>query len=313
VISAVLCTYNRASTLSATLESLRGMSVPARLPWELLIVDNNSSDDTARVVADHQRVSASEVRYVFEPEQGHSRARNRGIREARGAILVFTDDDVSVDPHWLARIHETYERFDCLGVGGKIIPVWPCAKPAWLDGDRSARLMQAIVSFDLGDETCVLRTPPFGANMSFRRAAFERYGLFRTDLGRTGRDLAGGEDTEFARRLLRNGETLIYNPAAVVYHPVEAERLTRTYWQRWYFAYGRIAARRAGGPDGEEPPWRGSGKLARRLASTLLGWTLTVDSTRRFHHKLSFLQALGQLREMCTVRRRDGRQVPRLS
>lgn len=313
MISVVLCTYDRASTLKGTLESLRRLSVPAQLAWELVLVDNNSSDDTARVVARHRELAASDVRYVFEPEQGHSRARNRGIREARGSILAFTDDDVTVEPHWLEQIHETYERFDCLGVGGKIVPVWLCAKPAWLVGPGTDQLMKAIVSFDQGDETCVLTTPPFGANMSFRKAAFDRYGLFRTDLGRTGRGLGGGEDTEFGRRLLRNGETLIYNPAALVHHPVAAERLTRHYWQRWYFAYGRISARRADGPDSGEFPWRRSGAPIRRLAGSLLRWTLTIDSTGRFLYKLNVYRALGELLEMCTLRRRRARTLPRLS
>jgi len=313
MISVILCTYNRVSTLRGTLASLQGLHVPAHVAWELIIVDNNSSDDTARVVAEYQQSAAFDVRYVFEPEQGHSHARNRGIREAKGTILAFTDDDVTVDPHWLARIHGTYERFDCIGMGGTIVPVWPREKPAWLEDRGPYRLMKAIVSFDLGDRPCVLDTPPFGANMSFKKVAFERYGLFRTDLGRQGRDLTGGEDTEFGRRLLRNNETLIYDPAVVVYHPVENERLTKRYWQRWYFAYGRMSARRGDDADHGVSPSSQRRKLWRRLAGHFLRWTFALDLDRRFYHKLNFYRALGQLREACRVGRHRRGTLPRLS
>jgi glycosyltransferase involved in cell wall biosynthesis len=312
MISVILCTYNRAATLRSALASLQAMDVPGPVEWELVVVDNNSADDTPRVVAEYQQAAPHTVRYVFERTQGHAHARNRGIHEARGATLAFIDDDVLVDRHWLGRIHEAYEQFDCIGVGGKIIPVWPCEKPRWMRDHGPNKLMRAIVSFDLGDTPCVLDRPPFGANMSFKRAAFERYGLFRTDLGRTGRDLSGGEDTEFGRRLLHGHETVIYEPAAVIYHPVEPERLTKAYWRRWYFAYGRMSVRRGDSLDGAPAAARAR-RLARRLSGSFVRWMLAFDLDRRFHHKLRFHQALGQLREACHVGGRRRGKIPRLS
>jgi glycosyltransferase involved in cell wall biosynthesis len=310
MISVILCTYDRASTLRDTLASLQGMHVPPLVEWELLVVDNNSSDDTEDVVTAFQQKTTFNVRYVFEETQGHSRARNRGIQEAKGEILAFTDDDVTVDPHWLHRIHLAYEQFDCIGLGGRIVPVWPCDRPAWLADSGPYQLMKAIVSFDLGDRPRVLRTPPFGANMSFKKVAFERYGLFRTDLGRKGRDLTGGEDTEFGRRLLRNSEVLIYDPTVLIYHPVEEERLTRAYWQRWYFAYGRTSMRLAGDPDAAASPSRRRQMVLRTLASSLVRWILTLDRNRRFYYKLNVYLALGKLREAgARSRRRRGMSV----
>ena len=97
-----------------------------------MVIDNNSSDDTEEVVRGYQRTAPFAVRYFFESTQGHSQARNRGIVEAKGVALAFTDDDVIVDSHWLAELKESYDRFDCLGVGGKIVPVWSSERPAWL-------------------------------------------------------------------------------------------------------------------------------------------------------------------------------------
>src|SRR5262249_35027180 len=156
---------------------------------ELIIVDNNSTDDTRAVVADFGRVSGIKVRYIFEAQQGLCYARNTGIKAAKGEIIAFTDDDVTVDPQWLRRLTSAFEQFECLGVAGKIVPVWPYQKPLWLQMEGPIRLMSVIVSFDLGEELCEIVIPPFGANMAFRKVAFEKYGFFRTDLDRSGNDL----------------------------------------------------------------------------------------------------------------------------
>jgi glycosyltransferase involved in cell wall biosynthesis len=312
MVTVIVCTYNRSRRLKAMLESLQKMHVPADLAWELVVVDNNSSDDTEEVVKEYQRTVRFDVRYFFESTQGHSHARNRGIVESRGLVLAFTDDDVIVNPHWLMELRDSYDRFDCLGIGGRIVPVWSCARPAWLQEDGPYALMRAIVSFDEGEDTSVLKTPPFGANMSFRRTAFERYGLFRTDLGRRGARLMCCEDTEFGRRLLSNNETLIYNSRAIVYHPVEKERTTRSYFQRWYFQYGRASVRTevsAGGLD----RFRTQAKSLRRLGASLLRWTMAVNPQRRLYYRLAACESLGRIRESCSLSYAEGRVIPRLT
>jgi glucosyl-dolichyl phosphate glucuronosyltransferase len=300
MISVVLCTYNRARRLKAALASFRNMQLPPELAWEMIIVDNNSTDGTATVVSEYQRTAPFDVRYFFERKQGHSHARNRGIVESKGVILAFTDDDVIMDAHWLEQLQHTYDRFDCLGVGGRIAPVWACAKPAWLQEDGPYALMDAIISFDQGDSTCVLKTPPFGANMSFRRTAFEQYGLFRTDLGRVGARLAGGDDTEFGKRLLRNNERLIYNSRVLVYHPVEKERATKEYFQRWYFEYGRTSMRQREVPRGGLQRLRLPTTSLHSLCESLFLWTIAVNPKRRLYYRLHVCESLGRLREVCS-------------
>lgn len=311
-ISLIVCTYNRSRVLEHMLESVRSLCVPPGLTWELVVVNNNSVDDTERVVRDYQRETSLPLLYVSEPRQGISPARNAGIIASSGDVLAFTDDDVTVHRHWLARLARTYATFDCTGVAGRIVPVWTCAKPPWLREDGPQALMKAIVSFDLGDYPVRLGTPPFGANMSFRRSAFERYGLFRTDLGRTASGLAGGEDVEFGGRLLRNGEQLVYNPRVVVYHPVDHARATKRYFERWYYAYGRTSMRLLERPTARLERLRMRGRIARSLAATLLQWTLARDPRERLRSRLAVCQDLGRLREALRPPPNGDRAIPRL-
>jgi hypothetical protein len=235
------------------------------------------------------------------------------VQESKGQVLAFTDDDVTVDAHWLHELGQAYDRFDCLGIGGRIVPLWMCSKPAWLQESGPYALMKVIVSFDHGDQAFLLNTPPFGANMSFRREAFVRYGLFRTDLGRIGTRLRGAEDTEFGTRLLRNNERLIYNPAVIIYHPVERERVTQRYFQRWYFQYGRTSARAARAPALRgRLPFRLS--LLRSLVINIVKWATAGNHRRRFYYRLAVCENLGRIREAWAFpRKTDDLLVPRLS
>jgi glucosyl-dolichyl phosphate glucuronosyltransferase len=313
MISVIVCTYNRAHRLPAALESFRRMHFTPQMAWELIVVDNNSTDGTESVVRDFRRMAPFDVRYVFERKQGHSRARNRGVMESRGEIVAFTDDDVVIDAHWLEELSRAYAGFECLGVGGRIVPVWACPRPVWLQDDGRYPLHKAIVSFDQGDWVCTLKIPPFGANMSFRRAAFERYGLFRTDLGRTGGQLIGGEDVEFGRRLLRHDETLVYNPGLVVYHPVEEERTTKRYFERWYFAYGRAAIRESRAVTSRRARLQLGIAALRSLCGCLVRWLTAIDPRRRLYYRLYIWEAFGRVCELCSLSKTlNDELIPRL-
>jgi glycosyltransferase involved in cell wall biosynthesis len=267
--------------------------------WELVVVDNNSRDATRSVVEDFGRTSGVETRYVFESRQGLSHARNAGVKAVRGDIVAFTDDDVTVDVHWLQRLQEVFDQTDCLGVAGRILPTWSCPKPRWLEEDARYPLMAGVImTFDLGDQRGDLASPPFGANMSFRRSAFERYGLFRTDLGRVGAQLLGSEDTEFGRRLLGGDEKLVYEPGAIIYHPVDPARVTKRYFRSWYYSYGRSLVRANGGPHSSRNVCGVPLFLVRKLAAN--AWAITRASGPRGHlyTQVQMCMTVGQIVEV---------------
>jgi len=283
-ISVVLCTYNRAESLRRTLCSLSAMRVPANLQWEVLVVDNNSSDHTRDVT--EMAGGQLPCRYLFEGRQGKSFALNTAIPQARGEIVAFTDDDVQLDRGWLVEIKRAFELFDCIGIGGKIIPVWNCEKPRWLEEEGPYKLAAAIVRLDLGEEACELQQPAFGANMAFRRTAFEKYGLFKENLGPNPRNMIRGEDSEFSWRVIQGGEKLMYGPRVVVYHPVDEKRTTKKYFVSWYFNYGRALVRANGVPLQAIRYFGVPRYLFRQFGKEFLKWTCCLQSKRRFYYKL---------------------------
>lgn len=243
-VSVVVCTYNRCASLADTLSALAAQRC-AGSRWELLVVDNNSRDATAATVeAFRHRHPALACRYLFQPQQGLSHARNLGIAEARGELILFTDDDVIVGADWIETFIDTMRTFGCDACGGYVAPIWEQPPPAWLSerfhGFLAIR-MDECGPRRLGEQD----DPPFGANMGFRRAVFERLGGFDTALGRKGQVLAGGEEWDLFRRVLAGGGQVVYAPALRVQHKVEAFRLRKAYFRRWRYDASRGEALRS--------------------------------------------------------------------
>ncbi|HXT94782.1 MAG TPA: glycosyltransferase family 2 protein [Polyangia bacterium] len=242
-VSVILCTYNRAALLRRVLEQLVGQSTAAELAWEVLVVDNNSKDDTGAVAEEFVRRFPGRFRAARETRQGKSWALNSALDLAAGKILAFTDDDVELDSRWLQELVRPFSDPACMGVGGRIVPLFNQGQPRWLSGALSAELRAPLVAFDLGDAPLPLKLAPYGANMAFRREMFQRHGRFRTDIGPSGNNVVKGEDVELAQRMLDAGEPFVYAPAALVRHPVEPMRQRRQYFLRWWFEYGRTEAK----------------------------------------------------------------------
>lgn len=243
MISVILCTYNNCESLKRTLNSLKAMSVPGGLGWELLIVDNNSHDGTKEIVSHFQTISGLNVRYVFEKKQGLSYARNCGVHEAKGKVIVFTDDDVIADPYWLTSVARAFEEYDIAGIGGRIFPIWEKPKPKWLTPD----LYGYWAILDYGEKPYYLSAANiWGANFAVRADMFQKYGGFDTTLGRVPGKLYAGEDTYFLRKLINGGERLLYWPAATVYHVIPWQRISKRYLRKWKFDQGEMYATRLG-------------------------------------------------------------------
>ena len=136
-ITLILCTYNRCRSLAQALESAAALRLPKPIEWEVLVVDNNSSDQTRHVVEDFRRRYPGRFRYLFEPQQGLSYARNAGVRQAKGDILAFTDDDVTVEPTWLQNLTACLHDGEWAGAGGRTVLAHPFSPPKWLTRSRS--------------------------------------------------------------------------------------------------------------------------------------------------------------------------------
>ena len=240
--SVIVCTYNRAESLGKTLSALCAQEVAPAVGWEIVIVDNNSRDDTPNVV---RRVAAScahrRIRYLFEPRQGLSYARNTGIREAQGDVLLFTDDDVRPAPDWLRKVLDGLVTHDAHACGGYIAPDWEAPPPRWLTNRFHGFLAVRTDRTDTYRITSAAEAP-FGANMAVRRRVFDDIGMFDTERGRKADVLSGGEDIELFERILAAGYRVMFFGDASVHHRVEAFRLTKSYLRRWRYQNSRNKA-----------------------------------------------------------------------
>lgn len=240
----LVCTYNRAAHLADTLDSLAGLPHPG-FTWDVMVVDNNSTDETRLVVESRAPSFPVPLHYVFEGRQGKSNALNTGMAAARAAVIVFTDDDVTVAPGWLeAGVQPLLQRADIDYTGGPVRPVWKGPCPVWLD--PGGNLGGTIAVKDHGAAPFVFedgRKTPLGVNMAVRRRLIERIGGFRPDLGRNGRSLLGQEQAEFFYRSRQAGARGLYVPEMVLDHVVPASRLTWSYFWRWWFWKGISHAR----------------------------------------------------------------------
>jgi glucosyl-dolichyl phosphate glucuronosyltransferase len=235
VISVVVCTYNRAEMLDATLESWKQVDV-AGMAVEFLVVDNASTDKTKEVVQAHQAGFGTDLRYVFEPQAGLSNARNRGISEAAASIIAFVDDDIYFDPGWLRSVMAAFDHdpeIQC--IGGKTIPTFEIPRPEWIT-DAMLKYYGSTMSGEC-DRPMIAPEHPFGVNMIFRKSVFDRLGPFRTNLGRVKTSLLSNEESELFHRIHAAGLRVWYASQAVIYHRIPAERLEkrwllrRAYWQ----------------------------------------------------------------------------------
>jgi len=264
MLSVAICTFNRATSLRKTLASFAACRRPEGTEWELLVMDNASTDHTRTVVREFE--TALPLRYIHESTQGLSYARNRAVAETAGSeILLFTDDDVRVEPGWIAAFAAAADACpEADFFGGRVKPLFEGGRPGWLQDENMDLLDGLFVNYDPGSESGWIQPEailPVGASMGFQRDCFAGGNLFRTDLGVSGRSLGRGEDTEFLARLLEAGRRGYYVADALCRHEVPPERLTF----RYAFRYGMAC--HGGGRSRLRAAWY----LVRGIRQLLLG------------------------------------------
>ena len=241
-VSVILATYNRSDLLPGVLKSL--LHQEGDTPYEVIVVDNNSTDDTRRVIENVRRQPGYEkLIYFFEEKQGISYARNTGISAARGSIIAFTDDDIRPARDWVSGISAAFKRFpeaDC--IGGKVLADPGTKFPAWL----TSQYWSPLALLDLGDKPLELEVTKgaglVGANLSVRASIFKDIGLFRAELQREKDSIGSLEDHEFQVRASAANKRLLYLPELVVYTHVLDERLGKSYQRRWHCGHGHFYA-----------------------------------------------------------------------
>jgi glucosyl-dolichyl phosphate glucuronosyltransferase len=237
--SVIIATHNRAVVLAETLDALSRLQTSKA--WEVIVVDNNSSDNTRQVVEDAQTSFTKPLRYLFEPEPGKAAALNTAIRHASGDILLFTDDDALVEPDWLGRADAALTETGADYVGGRVRPRWEREPPRWLSA-RKTRISGVIALLDCGDTRREFGKGigwPLGVNMAVRADVFRVHGFWWDNrYDRVGNTLRGQGQREWCLRLRSAGLHGFYEPQMVVHHLVPAERLMKGYFRRWFYWLG---------------------------------------------------------------------------
>jgi len=240
--SVIISTRNRASILPRLFDALAAMRLNNETRWELLMVDNGSSDDTVAVISAEAERGRLPVHCVSEPIPGKSRALNRAIKQAQAELLVFTDDDVEPQATWLqAYIDAAALHPEIDGFAGKVLPKWLGDIPAWLHTEGEFALPRGITNtrdFGMSQQILDEQAIPGGVNTALRAEAVAKNGWFREELG-PGTSVPFTEDTEYMGRFRRGGGEFWYVPEALLYHCNIPERMTKAYVCRWMFDVAR--------------------------------------------------------------------------
>lgn len=240
-ISIVICTWNRAELLDKTLSCMGGLRIPKGIEYEIVVVNNNSTDHTDAITNRHSMTLP--IKRLHEPKQGLSSARNCAVNHADGDWIVWTDDDVLVDVEWLAEYVKVFEQFPQHDFfGGTVDPWFENDPPAWLQSALS-QISHAYAICNHGDQQFPLSASrlPFGANYCIRTDVQKAH-LYDTQLGRSGGNMLSGEETAVLKTMISNGHTGLWVPNAKVKHFIPTDRQTISYIRRYYEGHGALMA-----------------------------------------------------------------------
>jgi len=268
MLTVIICTYNRAKYIGPLLESIAANDLP-KSEYEILLVDNNCTDNT-RAICEAFAVAHPDLqfRYVTEPEQGLSAARNKGIQEAKGDVIVYVDDDALVDAHYLRNYVEWFAAHpETMACGGPIEPLYETQEPSWMTPYTKA-LLTAWMNY--GDK--VREYPkgryPGGGNAAYRKEVFDKVGLFNTALGRKGGNLMGSEEKDIFDKMHALNMQVLYLPSPVLHHCIPQTKLEKDYFDRLTLQIGISERQRTLAIS--------KGKYGKRLFSECVKWGGTL-------------------------------------
>ena len=268
MLSVLICTYNREKYIGNLLESIAANDLD-KSKYEIVLVDNNCTDNTKAVcdafVANH---ADTDFHYFMETEQGLSAARNKAIKEAKGDILVYVDDDALVDTWYLTTIYDYMTAHpEISAVGGPIIPLYETEEPKWMTR-FTKELLCGYLYFGDKERPFPGERYPGGGNAAYRAEVFKQVGLFNTALGRKGNNLMGAEEKDIFDKMKSQGMRFMYLPNMILHHIIPQKKLERDYFDRLTFQIGQSERARTKAIS--------SAKYAKRLLSEAFKWCATI-------------------------------------
>lgn len=282
-LSIIISTYNNAASLLRTLDSVAKQDYDKK-EWECVIVNNNSTDDTAeRVAAFIKEHSDLNIRLVEESQQGLSFARNRGIAESKGRFVAFIDDDETINEGFVSAYIDIFHNHGAFVAAGALKVCYDSKRPKWMSHYTEKMIANP---FDLGNSvvTITKSVTPTGGNMAFNREVFNLYGNFDTNLGRKGGELFGGEENDIFARIRDLGERVFYAPQAIAYHHIADRKLTPEYFDKLSYGVG-VSKRLRAEKYGTEKELFADERSKRRYT-----WVLALLYTLAFQpHKAKWL------------------------
>jgi glycosyltransferase involved in cell wall biosynthesis len=303
-VTLLVCTHNRSRDLRDLLETALAQEADDSYSYEVLIVDNNSDDDTRRVVETLMMSGHPNLRYLFQ-ERPRADALNAGLEAARGVIVSVVGDDCLLPSDWVKKLVVAFrEHPDVSVIGSKVLPMWQGTVPSWLGRQH----WSALALTDYGDTPFSVDAQHKASLLycSILRADAQAVGSFRSVPNVSSEPIGGVDDVDILERLWLAGKRGLYLPAIVMRHKVNVGRLTKSYHRRWHTEHGRFYAvmRNASFEQAGVRLFDAPAHVYRQTGRAALGW---MKSWMRREPDLAFMCetqlrfCLGFLRE----RRRD--------
>lgn len=274
--SVIFCTYNREKYIYNALKSIAEQKTPFQ-DYEIVLVNNNSTDNTENICKQFRKdYPQIDFRYFIETNQGLSYARNTGVKESRGEILVFVDDDATVFENYLPAIGSFFDRhLDVSACGGPIIPVYEADKPKWLS-HYTEQLIGGALYEGSKEKPFKNGKYPGGGNSAFRKEVFDKYGLFNVELGRKGTGLIGAEEKDLYDRLSKGNEMFYYLPEMGIHHYIPEKKLTEAHFRELTYSIGKSERIRTKAVSGKEYRSRIFSECKKWIASFVLFGFYTI-------------------------------------
>jgi glycosyltransferase involved in cell wall biosynthesis len=238
-LSVIICTYNRDKYIYNVLKSIAENTL-ATEKYEIVLVNNNSTDSTEtecnKFSKDYENVV---FRYFVETNQGLSYARNRGIQEAKGEVVVYVDDDATINKEYLQTYYDFFEKDNKVeAAGGPILPVYETVEPKWMSHYTRQLITGKLYMGNVVKEF-TKGAFPGGGNAAYRRSVFDKVGLFNVDLGRKGTSLIGAEEKDLFDKMVDRGIQIYYLPNAILYHIIPDSKLTEEHFKNLTYSIGK--------------------------------------------------------------------------